>query len=125
MVKVTGERNWLFGAVDPNTGSILHIQLFPHRTIVTTKNFLDELAEKHAVEDAEFLVDGAPWLQAALFERGLAFRHETFGERNPVERAFQEIKRRTEQVCNTFSHAAPDTANQWLKALAREHNALN
>ena len=92
VVKVNGEQFWLFGAVDPETGRILHIRLFPHRTIVTTKIFLDELAEKHAVDDAEFLVDKAPWLHAALIERGLAFRHETFGDRNTVERAFQEIK---------------------------------
>ncbi len=125
VMKVNGERYWLFGAVDPETGRILHIRLFPHRTIVTTKIFLDELAAKHAVEDAEFLVDGAPWLQTALFERGFAVRHETFGERNPVERAFQEIKRRTEQFYNTFSHADPGTADQWLKALAWKHNTLN
>ena len=61
VVKVNGERYWLFGAVDPKTGRILHIRLFPHRTIVTTKIFFDEFNEKHAVEDAELLVDGAPW----------------------------------------------------------------
>ncbi|AKH98005.1 hypothetical protein HLASF_1526 [Halanaeroarchaeum sulfurireducens] len=27
-----------------------------------------ELQEKHAVDDAEFFVDGAPWLQGALFK---------------------------------------------------------
>lgn len=59
--------------------------------------FLRELNEKHDVDDAEFLVDGAPWLQAGLFELGMHFRHETFGERNPVKRIFQEIKKRTEQ----------------------------
>lgn len=57
VTKVNGERFWIFGAVDPDTDRILHIRLFPHRTTVTTKLFLDELADKHAVDDAEFLVD--------------------------------------------------------------------
>jgi transposase-like protein len=91
VVKVNGERFWLYAAVEPETSAILHIRLYPTRNIVTTKMFLRELAEKHDVEDAEFLVDGAPWLQAGLFELGMHFRHETFGERNPVERIFQEI----------------------------------
>ena len=125
VVKVNGDRFWLFGAVDPETGRILHIRLFPQRTIVTTEIFLEELSEKHDLDEPEFLVDKAPWLQAALYERGLAFRHETFGDRNPVERAFQEIKRRTEQFYNTFSHADPETVDQWLKALAWKQNAVN
>ena len=87
--------------------------------------FLAELAEKHHVEDAEFLVDGAPWLQAGLFELGMHFRHETFGERNPVERVFQEIKRRTEQFYNNFSHADPATVENWLQAIAWAENTLN
>lgn len=111
--------------MDPETDRILHVRLFSHRTTVTTKIFLDELARKHDVEAAEFLVDGAPWLQAALYERGLAFRHESFGDHNPVERAFQEINRRTEQFYNTFGRAEPNSGDPWLKALARKHNTPN
>ncbi|UWG48119.1 Transposase [Halanaeroarchaeum sp. HSR-CO] len=54
--------------------------------------FLGELDEKHDIRDAEFFIDGAPWLQAGLFEHGVYFRHETFCEQDPVERVFQEIK---------------------------------
>jgi len=45
--------------------------------------FLRDPTQKQAIDDAEFLVDGAPWLHAALFELGMHFRHETFGDRNP------------------------------------------
>ena len=124
VVKVNGERYWLYMAVDPETNDILHLRLFPSRTTVLTKRFLRELADNHAVEDAEFLVDGAPWLQAGLFELGMHFRHETFGDRNPVERVFQEIKRRTNQFYNTFSHADPATAENWLQALGWAWNEL-
>ena len=109
VVKVNGERFWLYAAVDPETNVILHVRLYPSRTIALTKRFLRELQEKHSIDDTEFFVDGAPWLQAGLFELGMHFRHETHGDRNPVERVFQEIKRRTNQFYNTFSHAEPET----------------
>jgi transposase-like protein len=80
----------LYAAGEPETKVILHDRLFPTRTTVTTRMFLKELAEKHEADEAEFLVDGAPWLQAGLCELGRHFRHETFGELNPVERGFQE-----------------------------------
>lgn len=109
VVKLNGERFWLYAAVVPETNISLHVRLNTSRTIVLTKMFLRELPEKHSVEDAEFFVDGGPWLQAGLFELGMYFRHETFGERNPVERIFQEIKRRTNQFYNTFRHADPES----------------
>jgi len=86
--------------------------------------FLRELAKKHEVDDAELLVDGAPWIQAGLFELGRYFRHETFGERNPVERIFQEIKRRTGQFYNTFSRSSTESAENWLKAISCALNNL-
>lgn len=124
VIKVNGERFWLFAAVDPSSNRILHIRLFPTRTTAITKIFLSELEEKHEIEDARFLVDGAPWLQAALYERGLVFRHVTFGDRNPGERIFQEIKRRTRQFYNSFGNANPETAENWLQALAWRLNEL-
>jgi transposase-like protein len=52
------------------------------------------------------------------------FRNETVDEWNPVERVFQEIKRRTEQFYNTFSHASPHSTEKWLKALIWAWNQL-
>jgi transposase-like protein len=124
VVKVNGERHWLFAAVEPDTNVILHLRVFSLRNLGATKQFLRELREKHDIENAEFFVDGAPWLQSGLHELGMHFRHETFGERNPVERVFQEIKRRTKQFYNTFSHAAPTTVENWLQALAWAENVL-
>jgi transposase-like protein len=124
VVNVNGDRYWLVAAVNPETNVILHVQLYPSRNTALTKVFLRELQEKHAIDDAEFFVDGAPWLHAGLFELGMHFRHETFGERNPVERVFQEIKRRTNQFYNTFSHASPESAEEWLKALSWAWNQL-
>ena len=124
VVKVNGDRFWLIAAVDPDTNVILHVGLYASRNTAITKLFLRELQDKHAIDDAEFLVDGAPWLHAGLFELGMHFRHETHGNRNPVERVFQEIKRRTTQFHNTFSHASPESAEEWLQAISRAWNQL-
>lgn len=88
VINVVDARYWLYAAVDPETNGILHVRLYPTRTIVTTKMFLRTLNEKHSVDDAEFFVDCVPWLQAGLFELGMHFRDETHWERNPVERVF-------------------------------------
>jgi transposase-like protein len=100
------------------------VRLFPTRTIVLTKQFLQELQEKHDVADAAFLVDGAPWLQAALFEENLRFQHVTQGNRNAVERVFKEVKRRTEQFANHFRRATAESAENWLQTFAFAWNQL-
>ena len=89
-----------------------------------TKQFLAELQEKHRVADAVFLVDGAPWLHAALFEEKLRFRHVTYGDWNSIERVFKEVKRRTKQFANHFRHATHRSAENWLQTFAFAWNQL-
>jgi len=124
VIQLNNQRYWLYAAVDPETNDFLHLKLYPTRTIVLTKQFLTELREKHRVSDAMFLVDGAPWLQAALFELNLRFQHETHGNRNSVERVFKEVKRRTEQFANHFRHATHRSAENWLQTFAFAWNQL-
>jgi len=124
VIHLNDQRYWLYAAVDPDTNAFLHVRLFPTRTIVLTKEFLTELQEKHDVADAVFLVDGAPWLQAALFEEHLRFQHVTHGNRNAVERIFKEVKRRTKQFANHFRHASADSAETWLQTFAFAWNQL-
>ncbi|WP_394348257.1 IS6 family transposase [Natrinema pallidum] len=95
VIQIDDHRYWLYAAVDPETNRILHIRLFSTTTTALTERFLQELTEKHDVEDAVFLVDGARHLQTALRRHGLRFRYEKHGNQNAVERIFREIKRRT------------------------------
>jgi transposase-like protein len=124
VIQLNDQRYWLYAAVDPDTNEFLHVRLFPTRTIVLTKQFLQELQEKHNVATAVFLVDGAPWLQAALFEEKLRFQHVTHGNRNAVERVFKEVKRRTEQFANHFRNASAESAETWLQTFAFAWNQL-
>lgn len=128
VIQLNDQRYWLYDAVDPATGEFLHVRLFPARTTVLTKQFLQELGEKHHVAESLFLVDGAPWLQTVLHQLGLRFRHVTHGNRNAVERLLsggaKELKRRTDQFATHFRHATADSAETWLQTYAFTANQL-
>ena len=115
---------WLYAAVDPETNGFRHARLYPTRTAAPAEMFLSKLTEKHGVEDVVFPVDSAPWLEAALHPHGRRFRYETHGNRNAVERLFQEMKRRTYQFGNRFRNADPATAETWLQSYAYCWNQL-
>jgi transposase-like protein len=60
VIQLDTDQYWLYAAVDPATNNLLHVRLFPTRTMALTSMFLSELREKHHVDDAVFLVDSAP-----------------------------------------------------------------
>jgi putative transposase len=124
VIQLNDKRFWLYAAADPATNRLLHIKLSPTRNQAITEMFFAELREKHLVDDAVFLVDSAPWLQAALHRHGLDYKYEKHGNRNSVERVFRELKCRTNQFSNCFSHAEADTVENWLQAFAFAWNQL-
>jgi len=125
VIRIKDQQFWLYAAANPQTNEILHLRLFSTTTTALTEIFLKELRQKHDVETAVFLVDGAKHLQAALQRAGLRFQTERHGNRNAVERIFREVKRRTSSFSNCFSHVEPKTAENWLQSFARWHNASN
>ncbi|MFT4948890.1 MAG: putative transposase [Natronomonas sp.] len=124
VIQLNDQRYWLYAAVNPETNELLHTQLEPTRTNVIAHAFFTELREKHDVDDAVFLVDGATPLNAACSRHGLDFRYERHGNRNSVERIFREIKRRTSSFSNCFSNATADTADDWLRSFSFAWNQL-
>jgi transposase-like protein len=68
VIQLNNERFWLYAAVDPETNRLLHVKLSPTENQAITEMFLTELSEKHLVDDALFIVDSAPWLQAASID---------------------------------------------------------
>ncbi|MFB6072709.1 MAG: IS6 family transposase, partial [Halobacterium sp.] len=65
VIQLNDERFWLYAAVDSDTNRLLHVKPSPTRNQAITEIFLAELRDKQLVDDAVFLVDSAPWLQAA------------------------------------------------------------
>ncbi len=123
MIQLDEKRYWLYAAVDSDTNNLLHSKLEPVRTNVFAHAFFAELREKHDVDDAVFLVDGATPLQDAC-SRHLDFRYERHGNRNSVERVFREIKRRTISISNCFSNTKAETVDEWLRSFAFAWNQL-
>jgi len=107
VVQLTDEQYWLYAAVAPETNELLHTQLEPTTNSSLAQWFLAELREKHDVDDAVFLIDGAASLNDACSRHGLTYRVERHGERNSVERVFREVERRTDCFSNCFSHVQP------------------
>lgn len=125
VIRINSQQYWLYAACNPQTNHLLHVRLFPTTTTAATQLFRRELHEKHTIESAVFLVDGAQHLQTALSRAGLRFHPERHGNRNSIERVFRELKRRTSSFSNCFSHVFPETAENWLQAFARWLNAPN
>jgi transposase-like protein len=86
--------------------------------------FFSEIRDKHDVDEAIFLVDGAVPLHRACEKHNLDFRYERHGNRNSVERVFREVKRRTTCFSNCFSNAQAETADEWLRSFAFAWNQL-
>ena len=124
LIRLNDEQYWLYAAVDPDTSELLHTKLEPTRTNVLAYSFFRELREKHAVDNAVFLIDGATPLKDACNRHGLRFRYEKHGNRNSVERVFRVIKRRTSSFSNCFSNAEAETADDWLRSFAFAWNQL-
>nr|WP_281255580.1 IS6 family transposase [Natrinema ejinorense] len=124
MIQLDDRHYWLYAAVDPETNEFLHFKHYPTRTTALPEMFPHELSEKHDIEDAVFLVDSVPWLNATLHHLGLRFRYETHGNRSTVERLFQEIQRRTSRFGNCFRNADPATGETWLQSYAYCWNQL-
>jgi putative transposase len=125
VIRINDQQFWLYAAADPDTNDFLHLRLFSTTTIALTEIFLRELRQKHDVESAVLLVDGAQHLQTALTRAGLRFQTTRHGNRNAIERIFRELKRRTSSFSNCFSHVEPKTAENWLQAFAAWFNAPN
>jgi putative transposase len=79
VIRLNDEQYWLYAAVDPETNELLHTTLEPRRTNVLAHTLFRKRREKHDVDDAAFLVDGATPLKAACDRHGLRFRYEKHG----------------------------------------------
>ncbi|WP_135665248.1 IS6 family transposase [Halorhabdus rudnickae] len=124
VVRLTDERYWLYAAVDPDTNELLHTALEPTTNSVIAHAFFHELREKHDVDDAVFLIVGSHSLKDVCNRYGLDFRDEKRGNRNSVKRVFLEVKHRTYLFSNCFSHAAAETADDWVRSFAFAWNQL-
>jgi len=62
--------------------------------------------------------------QGALKRLGLEYFHETFGERNRIERWFRELKERTKRLHNNVNAKTIKSIEEIASAVALTHNIL-
>ncbi|WP_241658400.1 hypothetical protein [Halorubrum sp. BOL3-1] len=88
MIRLHGQKFWLYGAVDPYTNEILNLSPYPTATKQTTRWFLTDLHRRYQLNDVEFLVDDADYLGPVLAEDDYRFRVIRHEDRNATERIF-------------------------------------
>jgi putative transposase len=113
------EKAWLYAAIDVESKVVLHARLSTNRGRDPAETFLDELKEKHRVEDTEFLVDGMGYLTALA--RTNLDGHLDYSERNLVEKLFQTFTMRIERFHETWN-GSQSSAERWLTAYTAYYN---
>jgi putative transposase len=85
-VKIGNEQQWLYAAIDVEMKLLLGVRLSQRRGTDPAATFLGQLAEKHDLSDATFLVDGMGYL-TALARCDLGGQLD-YVERNKIEKWF-------------------------------------
>jgi len=71
------------------------------------------------------VTDKAPWYKAAAKALGLELEHQTFGERNVVERAFMPLKKRMKSFFKRFpANSKYETVWSWIASFLTFRLAL-
>ena len=70
------------------------------------------------------VVDKGPWYRWALERLGMTYFHETFGERNKIERWFREMKERTKRFYNNVNSKTLKSIEEIATAVAIVHNLV-
>jgi putative transposase len=94
VLKVKGQICYLWAAIDVDTNEILALYASRSRGIPSAIEFLRKVLDSCEGKPV-IVVDRGPWYRWALDRLGMTYFHETFGNRNRIERLFREMKDRT------------------------------
>ncbi|MEM2800843.1 MAG: DDE-type integrase/transposase/recombinase, partial [Candidatus Caldarchaeum sp.] len=70
------------------------------------------------------VVDRGPWYPWVLKGLGIEYFHETFGNRNRIERWFRELKDRTRRFYNNINSKTVKSIEEIAAGIAPIHNLL-
>ncbi|WP_458209721.1 IS6 family transposase [Haladaptatus sp. NG-SE-30] len=118
-VKINGEWSWVYAAIDIETKLLLGIDVFDRHGTDQAAVFLSELAEKHDLSDAMFLVDGYGY-RTALFRIGLSGQLD-YTERNLIEKWFHTLKMRIDRFHTSWVGSRP-SVQRWLEQFVHYYN---
>jgi len=123
VVEVNGYRCHLWAAIDVDSGEVLAVYASRGRSMLNALTFLKRVL-KTCENKPVIVVDRGPWYPWALRRLGLEYFHETFGERNRIERWFRELKERTKRFYNNVNAKTIKSVEEIASAVALTHNIL-
>jgi len=112
-VKREGKQIFLWTAVDVDSKKILAFYISETRCALDTYWFLKKVMES-CTNKPVIIGDKAPWYRWALQRLGLPYRHETFGERNAVEKWHSPFKHKIKRFWKLFPfHSTNISIERW------------
>ena len=109
--------------IDVDTGEIIALYVSRGRSILNAPTFLRKVLETCDGKPV-IVVDRGPWYRWALKRLGIEYIHETFGDRNRVERWFRKLKDRTKRFYNNINSKTVKSVEEIAAAIALTHNTL-
>ena len=121
VLKVNGQACYLWAAIDVDTSEVLAVYASRGRGIPSAIKFLRKVLDS-CVGKPVIVVDRGPWYRWALDRLGITYFHETFGNRNRIERWFRELKNRTKRFYNNVNSKKLKSLEDLVTAIAIMHN---
>jgi putative transposase len=123
VLKVNGQICYLWAAIDVDTNEILALYASRGRGLPNAIKFL-KMVLRSCDGKPIVVVDRGPWYRWALERLGITYFHETFGERNKIERWFRELKERTKRFYNNVNSKTLKSIEEIATAVAIVHNLV-
>jgi putative transposase len=121
VLKVNGQICYLWAAIDVDTNEILALYASRGRGIPSAIKFLRKVLDSCEGKPV-IVVDRGPWYRWSLERLGMIYFHETFGERNKIERWFWELKNRTKRFYNNVNSKTLKSIEEIATAVAIMYN---
>ena len=106
-----------------DTNEILAVYASRGRGIPNAINFLRKVLDSCEGKPV-IIVDRGPWYRWVLDRLGITYFHETFGNRNRIERWFREMKGRTKKFYNNINTKTLKCLEELVTAIAVIHNII-
>jgi transposase-like protein len=123
VLKINGRICYLWAAIDFDTNEILAVYASRGRGIPNAIKFL-KMVLRSCDGKPIVVVDRGPWYRWALERLGITYFHETFGNRNKIERWFRELKNRTKRFHNNVNSKTLKSIEEIATAVAIVHNLV-
>jgi transposase-like protein len=123
VLKINGQICYLWAAIDVDTNEILAIYASRGRGLPNAIKFL-KMVLRSCDGKPIVVVDRGPWYRWALERLGITYFHETFGNRNKIERWFRELKNRTKRFHNNVNSKTLKSIEEIATAVAIVHNLV-